>query len=232
MGQNLTKKSTSKYILDEKTFKRYEKYLLEYSGLSKEEFKQESIEVNSAKIGETNTGCSIFQVISISTITSGDPNNPPLVWLHGYGAAGALFYKLMPHLIEKFRVYFVDIIGMGGSSRAEDFNPKATPEETVEYFTSYLEKWRDKMNIDKFYLAGHSFGGYIAGLYTAKYPQNVIKLHLVSPIGCRVTPEGETWQQRFEERPDGSGPPGYVKPMMGFFWKKKFSPFGPGRFMG
>jgi hypothetical protein len=61
----------------------------------------------------------------------------------------------------------------------------------------------------------------------------VKKLLLVSPIGVRVPPEGETWQQRYELRTkDGGGPPGFVKPMMNFFWNHHFSPFGPGRFMG
>jgi len=122
---------------------------------------------------------------------------------------------------------------MGGSSRSDDFNKKYTAEESSDYFTSYLEKWRVKRKLENFYLAGHSFGGYIAGLYTAKFPNRVQKLLLVSPIGIRVPPEGETWEQRFEKRAaDGNGPPGFVKPMMNFFWSHHFSPFGPGRFMG
>jgi len=142
-----------------------------------------------------------------------------LIWLHGYGAAGALFYRLMEGLKKRFQVFFVDLIGMGGSSRSTDFNKKATAEELSDYFTSYLEKWRIRRNLKSFYLAGHSFGGYIAGLYTSKYPERVKKLLLVSPIGIRQTPVGETWQKRFEARKenaggDGGGPPGYVKPMM------------------
>mgnify|MGYP002632868238 FL=1 len=87
--------------------------------------------------------------------------------------------------------------------------------------------------MESFYLAGHSFGGYIAGLYCCAYPARVKKLLLCSPIGIRNPPLGETWESRFEgNKESGRGPPGYVKPLMGWFWKQKFSPFGPGRFMG
>lgn len=34
-----------------------------------------------------------------------------------------------------------------------------------------------------FILSGHSFGGYIAGMYTLAYPQHVKKLLALSPIG-------------------------------------------------
>jgi len=39
------------------------------------------------------------------------------------------------------------------------------------------------MRIDKFYLMGHSFGGYISSLYAFKYPHRIGHLFLVSPAG-------------------------------------------------
>jgi pimeloyl-ACP methyl ester carboxylesterase len=41
-----------------------------------------------------------------------------------------------------------------------------------------------------FILAGHSFGGYIGGLYALKYPENVKKLLMLSPIGMNKIPDG------------------------------------------
>ncbi len=41
-------------------------------------------------------------------------------------------------------------------------------------------------NLTNFYLAGHSFGGYLAGNYLLKYHSHIKKLVLISPIGIRV----------------------------------------------
>jgi pimeloyl-ACP methyl ester carboxylesterase len=41
----------------------------------------------------------------------------------------------------------------------------------------------DNLKIDKFTLLGHSFGGYIAGLYCIKYPESVNKMIFLSPVG-------------------------------------------------
>jgi pimeloyl-ACP methyl ester carboxylesterase len=56
---------------------------------------------------------------------------------------------------------------MGGSSRP--YFKLETPQECVDFFLNSIEEWRQKMNLDKFYLVGHSFGGYISGLYAVKY---------------------------------------------------------------
>jgi len=52
-----------------------------------------------------------------------------------------------------------------------------------------------------FFLIGHSFGGYIAGLYSEKYYKHIKKLILLSPIGIRVPEKGEIqkWKERFDQ---------------------------------
>lgn len=40
-----------------------------------------------------------------------------------------------------------------------------------------------------FYLAGHSFGGYICGHYALKYSHNIKKLLMLSPVGMPKRPE-------------------------------------------
>ena len=90
--------------------------------------------------------------------------------MHGYGGSGALFYKCLKELSRHFNVLVVDMIGMGSSSRPSDFNYKDfSPEQTIDYFVEYLEAWRKAMKLEKFILAGHSFGGYIVGNYAVKY---------------------------------------------------------------
>jgi pimeloyl-ACP methyl ester carboxylesterase len=44
---------------------------------------------------------------------------------------------------------------------------------------------------------------------------------MISPIGIRVPPEGETWQMRMEaRRKEGQGPPKFIMPIMNFIWKR------------
>lgn len=65
----------------------------------------------------------------------------------------------------------IDTIGMSSSSRPKDFDRKTfDPETSISYFVEYLEKWRKAMDLSDFYLAGHSWGGYMVGNYALAYP--------------------------------------------------------------
>ena len=44
-------------------------------------------------------------------------------------------------------------------------------------------------DIRDFILAGHSFGGYVAGMYSTKYHRYVRKLLMLSPAGIPTKPE-------------------------------------------
>lgn len=46
----------------------------------------------------------------------------------------------MKGLADNYHVYFIDIIGMGGSSRPVFTLKEAT--ETDEYFIKFIEQWR------------------------------------------------------------------------------------------
>jgi len=58
----------------------------------------------------------------LNTIEVGDTSLPALVLVHGYGGSGALFYKSLPLLMNKFHAICIDIVGMGASSRPA-YNP-------------------------------------------------------------------------------------------------------------
>ena len=49
---------------------------------------------------------------------------PILVFLHGFGGSGALYYKLFKELMNHFCLITVDMVGMGGSSRPNNFDHK------------------------------------------------------------------------------------------------------------
>ena len=135
MGQ-LTRQSTSKFILNDKNFYRLEKNLVSFSGMP-----TEFIKIINVKVGTFQN-----ETVYIKTIAVGSfhQRNPILVFVHGFAGSGALFYKVFKDLVQYFNIYFVDIIGMGGSSRPSDFDRvKFNAEDCIDYYVSYLEKWRE-----------------------------------------------------------------------------------------
>ena len=175
-----------------------EREVLSLSGLPNELIEQREVKVGEYK-GED---------VNIHTILCGDKSEgkPVLVMMHGYGGSGALFFKCLKKLCEKFFVILIDIIGMGGSSRPDNYPAKTiTPEESIDYFVNYLENWRVSMdNLTDFYFACHSFGGYLGGIYAARHHQHIKKLILLSPIGVRQMPEGynaDKWMEIMLSRP-------------------------------
>ena len=124
--------------------------------------------------------------ITIHTIAFGSRDKPTLVYVHGYGGSGAMQFLMYEQLSRYFRVYFIDVIGMGLSSRASDFDSNSVDySKCLDYMVSYIEKWRAAMGLSGFYLAGHSFGAHQVGHYTLRYPQHVKKLLLLSAIGTK-----------------------------------------------
>ena len=124
----------------------------------------------------------------------GEQTDQNLVMLHGYGAGLGFFYKNFEGLsrIHGWRVYALDLLGMGRSSRPpfklKSKDRQASIIEAEAWFIDALEEWRIQREIDRFTLLGHSLGGYIAVAYALKYPGHLNKLILASPVGIPEDP--------------------------------------------
>jgi len=130
---------------------------------------------------------------------------------------------MLKELSKKFRVFCLDFIGMGLSTK-DKFECKST-EETLDLFIGSIEKWRASVGLQTFYLVGHSLGGYIGAQYTLRHKERVKKLTLLSPAGItkyRDEPSLEEAKKRF----------GFFKKLFyGVFmdaWEKKMT---PGKFL-
>ena len=134
----------------------------------------------------------------IHTCKLGDQNQLNMVILHGYGSAGFSFYRIVEPLSRMYRVFTVDFLGMGLSSRPK-FDIIKT-EEVIEFFVESLEKWRKAIGLDRFHLVGHSLGGYLACQYAKKYSKHIVKLSLISPAGItQIGPNDPTFDDRLNE---------------------------------
>ncbi|KAM4056956.1 alpha/beta hydrolase fold domain-containing protein [Hirsutella rhossiliensis] len=124
----------------------------------------------------------------------GEDVDETLVMVHGYGAGLGFFYKNVEPIsrIPGLRLYALDMLGMGNSSRPSfKIHAKDKEQQVIEaenWFIDALEEWRKARRIERFTLLGHSLGGYLAVSYALKYPGRLKKLILASPVGIPEDP--------------------------------------------
>lgn len=141
---------------------------------------------------------SLDENTSIFGLSCGEISNPPMILLHGFLGTSIIFYKLLQPLAQHYRIYSLDLLGMGRSSRP-DFTA-ANREETEEFFVTPIEACRVALNIEKMILAGHSFGGYLAGCYAERFPERVEKIVFISAVGVVRPPEGYDHHEELKKR--------------------------------
>lgn len=107
----------------------------------------------------------------------GEPENPPVVLVHGLGNNGARDWRFVaPELAENFHVLTFDLPGFGRSNKG---NQLYSPEN----YTRFV-RWATDTYIDRpFVLIGHSMGGAIALNYAAKNPDRLERLILIDAAG-------------------------------------------------
>ena len=103
----------------------------------------------------------------------------PLVLVHGFNLALAVWILNLDQLAERRKVYAIDLLGFGRSSRPK-FKKKELPEMDL---VDALESWRKSVGLEKFDLLGHSFGGYISASYALKHGSYLNRLILLEPYG-------------------------------------------------
>jgi abhydrolase domain-containing protein 4/abhydrolase domain-containing protein 5 len=132
---------------------------------------------------------------------------PPLILLHGYGAAVGFYMASLEVLSEHYKgkdvcsqssvstnrkkVYAIDLPLFGRASRHNIKFTDDNPEEALNYFTDTLKMWKKEVGLEgqAVHLAGHSFGGYLAGNYAIQNPEDVKHLVLLDPWGLAARKE-------------------------------------------
>ena len=125
----------------------------------------------------------LFKIWTISANTH--LKNTPIVMVHGYcGAVGLWIHNIEP-LCENRPLYAFDLLGFGRSSRP---NFDSDPEEAERQYIDSIEEWRKELQLDRFILLGHSFGGFLASAYALRFPEYIKGLILVDPWGFPEKP--------------------------------------------
>lgn len=108
-------------------------------------------------------------------------SNNTIVLIHGYGGSNNIYFKMVSYLADHFHIIAVDLPGMGLSYRPS--SPFNNSETCLEYFMDRLWRFFNAINLDKFFLLGHSLGAFIATHYFNRNAEKIIKLFILSPAG-------------------------------------------------
>lgn len=107
----------------------------------------------------------------------GTNNDNTLVYFHGGPGASCLdFTTQAKELSSKLKVIIFDQCGVLRSDRIMEDEAYG-----MDIQVEMIEEMRKKLNIDKWSVLGHSYGGMLACLYTHTYPSTVNKLILDCP---------------------------------------------------
>jgi pimeloyl-ACP methyl ester carboxylesterase len=116
----------------------------------------------------------------IRYLEAGDPSRPVVIFLHGLGGNAENWQMNTPFFAANYRVIALDQLGFGKSD-------KPTLKYRVGTYVDFLDKFMSELKIEKAHLVGNSLGGWIAALFSIKYPARVEKLILVDAAG--MTPK-------------------------------------------
>ncbi|HEX3533221.1 MAG TPA: alpha/beta hydrolase [Gemmatimonadaceae bacterium] len=122
--------------------------------------------------------------LRVRVVERGDPESPPVVFIHGWGCSVYVFRFNMPALAEAgFRVIAVDLKGHGLSDK-----PTTPDEYTIDSLVEHLRDILDALELERPALAGHSLGGSLIYHFAARYPERANCLGLLSPVGLNGVP--------------------------------------------
>ncbi len=110
--------------------------------------------------------------------THGNPKNKPVLYLHG--GPGESCYDFSFHQAERLKnSLYVIMIDQRGVCRSEEI----TEDEAfgLNDLIEDCEELRKSLQIEKWSIIGHSFGGYVALLYASIYPSSIEKIIFEGP---------------------------------------------------
>ncbi len=103
-----------------------------------------------------------------------------VILIHGLMDSALNWSKNIDALAQEHRVWAIDLIGFGFSSRV------TAPTYSLKYFARSVREWMDAQEIARASVVGHSLGGAVALELAHDFPARVDKLILIAPGTYRV----------------------------------------------
>ncbi len=102
-------------------------------------------------------------------------HGPALILVHGLMDSTSNWHKNIDALAQNHRVWAIDLIGFGFSSRVIE------PKYSLKYLAQVVHEFMDARGIARAALVGHSLGGAVALEFAHDFPARVTKLILIAP---------------------------------------------------
>ncbi len=113
--------------------------------------------------------------IDLDVAIRGDPAMPPVILLHGFPESHRTWRDIAPDLARDHYVVAPDQRGFARSSKPEGVD-SYTPDKIV----SDLIALADHLEIDRFTLVGHDWGGAVAWMAALRHPERIAKLVIIN----------------------------------------------------
>ena len=102
---------------------------------------------------------------------------PTILLLHGYTGNKDNWTRFAVYLTKDYHVVIPDIPGYGESSMIEKDSYDLSNQ------MARLHKFAQAVELKKFHVAGNSMGGFFAGIYAVRYPDEIISVGLFDAAG-------------------------------------------------
>lgn len=109
---------------------------------------------------------------------AGPREGPAVLCLHGFGASGAHYRKLVEGLAGEYHVFVLDLLGFGGSSKpgTVSYNPHLWQRQVSDFVQQVVGQ--------PTVLVGNSIGSQVATYVAAEHPEQVSGLVLLNATGA------------------------------------------------
>ena len=141
------------------------------------------ISVEELKIEYANEYSKFIDINEMQVHFRDEGSGFPIVLIHGTASSLHTWDVWTNELKKTNRVIRMDLpaFGITGPNKDADYS--------IESYTTFLHSFIEKLNIEKFHLAGNSLGGNIAWNYAAEHPAKIEKLILVDASGLPTNKE-------------------------------------------
>ncbi len=121
--------------------------------------KHEILELYDQKLKELHIEHQYEQVLTsfgnTNIIVSGDPQNPPLILVHGSNGCAPISYETYPNLNKFYRVYAVDVLAQPNKSAETRLSMKD------DSYGKWMNEIIESFTIESVTMVGFSFGGLV-----------------------------------------------------------------------